>query len=36
VNDAGMTETGNAKSVSDLWVLLVTFKSGIPLIEPRS
>jgi len=31
----GMTATGNANSVSDLWALLVDFKTGIPLIAPR-
>ena len=35
LSDAGMTQAGNAKSVSDLWALLATFKSGIPLVEPR-
>lgn len=34
--DAGMTVTGNAKAPSDLWALLVDFKTGIPLVEPRS
>jgi alkyl sulfatase BDS1-like metallo-beta-lactamase superfamily hydrolase len=32
---AQMTITGNAKDVSDLWALLVDFKTGIPLVEPR-
>ncbi|HEX4105191.1 MAG TPA: alkyl sulfatase dimerization domain-containing protein [Rhizomicrobium sp.] len=32
---AQMTMTGNAKDVSDLWALLVDFKTGIPLVEPR-
>jgi alkyl sulfatase BDS1-like metallo-beta-lactamase superfamily hydrolase len=30
-----MTVTGNADAVSGLWALLVDFKTGIPLIEPR-
>ena len=30
----GMTTTGNANAVSDLWALLVDFKTGIPLVEP--
>lgn len=34
--DAGMTVMGNAKAPSDLWALLVDFKTGIPLVEPRS
>ena len=33
--DAGMTVTGNAKAVSDLWALLVDFKTGIALVEPN-
>jgi alkyl sulfatase BDS1-like metallo-beta-lactamase superfamily hydrolase len=31
----GLTATGNANAVSDLWALLVDFKTGIALIEPR-
>jgi alkyl sulfatase BDS1-like metallo-beta-lactamase superfamily hydrolase len=31
----GIAATGNANAVSDLWALLVDFKSGIPLVEPR-
>ncbi|HKD48743.1 MAG TPA: alkyl sulfatase dimerization domain-containing protein, partial [Rhizomicrobium sp.] len=31
----GMTAAGNAEAVSGLWALLVDFKTGIPLIEPR-
>ena len=30
----GMTATGNAQAVSDLWSLLVDFKTGIALVEP--
>ena len=26
--------TGDAKAVSDLWALLVDFKTGFPLVEP--
>ncbi len=33
--DHGVTMSGNARAVSDLWVLLVDFKTGIPLVEPR-
>jgi len=32
--DHGVTASGNAGSVTALWALLVTFKNGIPLIEP--
>ncbi|HEX4369709.1 MAG TPA: alkyl sulfatase dimerization domain-containing protein [Rhizomicrobium sp.] len=31
----GMAATGNASAVSDLWALLVDFKSGIALVEPN-
>ena len=31
----GLTATGNANVVSDLWALLVDFKTGIALVEPR-
>jgi alkyl sulfatase BDS1-like metallo-beta-lactamase superfamily hydrolase len=31
----GMTMTGNANTVSELWALLVDFKSGIALVEPQ-
>jgi alkyl sulfatase BDS1-like metallo-beta-lactamase superfamily hydrolase len=31
----GMSASGNANAVSDFWALLVDFKSGIPLVEPR-
>jgi alkyl sulfatase BDS1-like metallo-beta-lactamase superfamily hydrolase len=31
----GIAVTGNAKAPSDLWALLVDFKTGIPLVEPR-
>ena len=30
----GMNAAGNTNAVSDLWALLVDFKSGIPLVEP--
>jgi alkyl sulfatase BDS1-like metallo-beta-lactamase superfamily hydrolase len=33
--DASITAAGNAKSLTDLWALLVDFKSDIPLILPR-
>jgi alkyl sulfatase BDS1-like metallo-beta-lactamase superfamily hydrolase len=32
----GISAAGNAESISDLWALLVDFKSGIPLVEPRT
>ncbi|HEY5084084.1 MAG TPA: hypothetical protein VII48_06160, partial [Rhizomicrobium sp.] len=31
----GIAATGNANAVSDLWALLVDFKTGIPLVEPN-
>jgi alkyl sulfatase BDS1-like metallo-beta-lactamase superfamily hydrolase len=31
----GIAVTGDAQSLSDLWALLVDFKTGIPLVEPR-
>jgi alkyl sulfatase BDS1-like metallo-beta-lactamase superfamily hydrolase len=34
MKDGGMTVTGDAKHVSDLWALVVDFKTGIALIEP--
>jgi alkyl sulfatase BDS1-like metallo-beta-lactamase superfamily hydrolase len=30
-----MTMTGNSRAVTELWALLVDFKTGIPLVEPR-
>lgn len=30
----GITVTGNAKALSDLWALLADFKTGIALVEP--
>lgn len=35
LSDAGLAVTGNAQSLSDLWALLVTFKTGIALVEPN-
>jgi alkyl sulfatase BDS1-like metallo-beta-lactamase superfamily hydrolase len=35
LGDAALAVTGNAKSLSDLWALLVDFQTGIPLVEPR-
>jgi hypothetical protein len=35
MKDGGMTVTGEAKAVSDLWALVVDFKAGIALIEPH-
>ena len=32
----GMSASGNANSVSDLWALLVDFKTNIALVEPRT
>jgi len=31
----GVVVMGNASALTDLWALLVDFKSGIPLVEPR-
>jgi alkyl sulfatase BDS1-like metallo-beta-lactamase superfamily hydrolase len=31
----GMSASGNANAVSDLWALLVDFKTGIALVEPQ-
>jgi alkyl sulfatase BDS1-like metallo-beta-lactamase superfamily hydrolase len=35
IEDGGITVGGNAAALTDLWALLVDFKSGIPLVEPR-
>ncbi|HEV7959535.1 MAG TPA: alkyl sulfatase dimerization domain-containing protein [Rhizomicrobium sp.] len=35
MEQGGMTAKGNVKAVSDFWALLVDFKTGIALIEPR-
>ena len=35
MKDGGITVGGDAQSLTDLWALLVDFKSGIPLVEPR-
>jgi alkyl sulfatase BDS1-like metallo-beta-lactamase superfamily hydrolase len=32
----GITAAGNANAVSDLWALLVDFKTGIALVEPQT
>lgn len=34
--DARMNVSGDANAPSELWALLVDFKTGIPLVEPRS
>ena len=33
--DAGIAATGNTQALTDLWALLVEFKTGIALVEPR-
>jgi len=35
IKDGGIAVSGNAEALTDLWSLLVDFKSGIPLMEPR-
>lgn len=35
MQDGGITVTGDTRSLADLWALLVDFKTGIPLVEPR-
>jgi alkyl sulfatase BDS1-like metallo-beta-lactamase superfamily hydrolase len=35
IRGGGIAVTGNASELTELWALLVDFKSGIPLIEPR-
>jgi alkyl sulfatase BDS1-like metallo-beta-lactamase superfamily hydrolase len=35
IGQGGIAVTGNAKALSDLWAMLVDFKTGIPLVEPR-
>jgi alkyl sulfatase BDS1-like metallo-beta-lactamase superfamily hydrolase len=34
MQQGGMITAGKAQAVSDLWALLVDFKTGIPLVEP--
>jgi alkyl sulfatase BDS1-like metallo-beta-lactamase superfamily hydrolase len=35
IRQGGIAVSGDTKALSDLWALLVDFKSGIPLVEPR-
>ena len=35
MQDGNITVGGDAQSLTDLWALLVDFRSGIPLVEPR-
>jgi len=35
IKDGGIAVSGNAEALTDLWSLLVDFRSGIPLVEPR-
>jgi len=35
MQDGSIAVSGDAKSLPDLWALLVDFRSGIPLVEPR-
>lgn len=35
VTDGGVTVRGNKEALTDFWALLLDFKSGIPLVEPR-
>ena len=35
MKDGGIKVVGDAKSLTDFWALLVDFRAGIPLVEPR-